>query len=47
MRVVVFSTEGVRILIGAGSHRVTSTDGGLQHLVRFVTVRGEYRDASE
>ena len=47
MRIVLLSAVIVRTLPGVGSHRVTSAGGRFQHVSRFVTAKGDDRDAGE
>ena len=47
MRIVLLSAVIARILPGVASHRVPSDGGRSQHASRFVTAKGDDRDARE
>jgi hypothetical protein len=47
MRIVLLSAVIARLLPGVGSHRVTSAGGRFQHASRFVTAKGNDRNAGE
>ena len=47
MRIVLLSAVIARVLPAVGSHRVTAVGGRFQHVFRFVTAKGDDRDASE